>query len=105
MAPKKMARHIKSPLGYDWRRVQVRVRNKWEVVMDIEDDHRADEVVAPIQRAFDALTPAVVKCSLPGCGMELSPQQIKAGERARSKSSRKVPTFCSRECYHDYRKT
>jgi len=55
---KKMVRQIYSKaLGHSWRRLQVRVGRKWIDVMDIEDGDRADEIVRPIQKAFDALPP------------------------------------------------
>ena len=54
MAAKVMVRHIHSKeLGRYWRRLQVRIGSKWQDVMDIEDGERADEVVRPLQRAFD----------------------------------------------------
>lgn len=52
---KKMVRHIRSRELSCWRMLQVRIKNKWVNVMDIEDEWQADEIVAPLQRAFDAL--------------------------------------------------
>lgn len=46
-----------------------------------------------------------MKCALPGCGRECTPEQVHSWKLRKKKRRNMAGPFCCKECYVDHRKT